>query len=104
KCSEKELSYLEPPQGKSCGEYMASFIENAGGYLQDPNSTERCGYCRYTDADQYLLTVYTKYSYIWRNVGFFCVYIIFNIIMCLVLYKIFRLTTWRMPKIFKRKS
>ena len=103
-CADKELSVLEPPQGTTCGDYMGPFIENAGGYLVDPNSTESCGYCRYTNADEYLLTLYTKYSYIWRNVGFFCVYIIFNLAMCLILYKALRLTVWKIPPIFKKKK
>lgn len=102
-CADSELSKGAPPEGQTCGEFMNAFIERAGGYLVDPDSTTQCEYCQYTNADQYLATIQTSYSNIWRNVGFFCAYIVFNLIACLLLYKAIRLTKWKLPS-FKFKK
>ncbi|EDK47410.1 conserved hypothetical protein [Lodderomyces elongisporus NRRL YB-4239] len=89
-CNNKELSFFDPPSGQTCAEFAGDFLKRAGGYLQDPNATSDCGYCSYTNADEYLLTIGAKFSYRWRNVGFFFAYIFFNIIFCMVLYYLFR--------------
>lgn len=102
-CADSELSRGAPPDGQTCGEFLKDFIERSGGYLVDPSSTTQCEYCQYSDADQYLATIQTSYSNIWRNVGFFCAYIVFNIFACLFLYKIVRLTKWKLPS-FKFKK
>lgn len=104
-CNSKELSYLDPPSGQTCGEYLQDFVSFAGGYVANPGATTDCGYCPYSNADSYLLTLGIKYSYIWRNVGFFCVYIIFNLVAGLALYKIFRLLNISFSGLLKfRKS
>ncbi|CAI5760584.1 unnamed protein product [Candida verbasci] len=89
-CSDKELAYFNPPNGETCEEFANAFVQRAGGYLNNPNATSNCGYCSYSNADEYLLTIGAKFSLRWRNVGFFFVYIFFNIGFCLVLYYILR--------------
>ncbi|QBM88980.1 ATP-binding cassette, subfamily G (WHITE), member 2, SNQ2 [Metschnikowia aff. pulcherrima] len=93
-CSEKEFSVFDPPSGQTCGEYMRDFLTTAPGYLRDDNATSNCGYCAFSNADQYLATVGIKYSYVWRNIGFFCAYTVFNLCACLLLYKFVRLTKY----------
>lgn len=90
RCNAKELSYFNPPSGQTCKEFASAFISRNGGYLVDEGATSNCGYCNFSNADQYLLTIGAKFSYRWRNIGFFCVYIIFNISVCLVLYYFLR--------------
>ncbi|KAF3992516.1 hypothetical protein FT663_01381 [Candidozyma haemuli var. vulneris] len=102
-CKDQEFAYTPSPNGEACGDYMSSFLERAGGYLQDPTNTTVCAYCQYSNADQYLETIQTSYDNIWRNVGFYCAYIIFNLCVCLILYKAIRLTRWKLPS-FKRKK
>lgn len=94
-CSAKEFSFFDPPSGQTCGEYMKDFIAKTHGYLQDPQATTNCGYCLYTVADQYLLTVGIKYKYVWRNVGFFCAYVVFNMVACMILYRFIRLSNFK---------
>lgn len=101
-CAQNELAFFTPPLGQTCGEYMKDFVKAAGGYLEDPNNTQKCGYCQFSVADQYLLTINIKYKYVWRNIGFFCAYIIFNVAACLALYKLVRLTVWKKPNLFKK--
>ncbi|EDK46748.1 conserved hypothetical protein [Lodderomyces elongisporus NRRL YB-4239] len=90
RCSDKELAFFDPPSGQTCAEFAGDFLKRAGGYLQDPNATSNCGYCQFNNADQYLSTIGVKFSYRWRNVGFFFTYIFFNIIICMALYYLFR--------------
>lgn len=98
-CSDKEMAYVSPPEGQTCAQFLGDFIQSAGGYLEEPNSTTQCAYCKYTNANEYLLTIQTKYSNIWRNVGFYCAYIVFNICFCLFMYKVIRLSSWKLPTI-----
>lgn len=90
-CATDELAYLDPPSGETCGEYMAKYLETANGYITNPSATSNCGYCQYSSADQYMLTIGIKYSYVWRNVGFYCAYILFNMAAAFALYKAIRL-------------
>ncbi|EGW30589.1 ATP dependent transporter multidrug resistance [Spathaspora passalidarum NRRL Y-27907] len=89
-CSDQELSFFNPPAGETCGQFAGPFVQAHGGYLVDENATNQCGYCSLSNADQYLWTIRAKYSYRWRNVGFFVAYIIFNISACLSLYYLMR--------------
>lgn len=88
-CKAKEYSYLDPPTGKTCGEYMEPFLKLASGYVKNPDATEKCAYCTYRVGDEYLKRIGSSYSYMWRNFGFFWVYIIFNLAAMVVLYYLF---------------
>ncbi|KAM9894372.1 hypothetical protein OXX79_008753, partial [Metschnikowia pulcherrima] len=94
KCSESEFAVFDPPSGQTCGQYMKNFLANAPGYLRDSDATSNCGYCEFSTANQYLATVGIKYSYVWRNIGFFCAFVVFNLCACLLLYKYIRLTKY----------
>ncbi|KAK6197339.1 ABC-2 type transporter-domain-containing protein [Scheffersomyces amazonensis] len=59
-CSEVELAFFNPPSGQTCGEYMSKFLETRTGYLTDPEATTQCGYCQFSNADEYLLTIGAK--------------------------------------------
>ncbi|KAH3663725.1 hypothetical protein OGAPHI_005127 [Ogataea philodendri] len=80
-CSAQELNYLNPPQGETCGSYLAEYFENYSGYVQNPDATSNCGVCLYRVGDEWLKTVGMSYSHRWRNIGFFCVYIITNTVV-----------------------
>lgn len=103
-CSSKEFSVFDPPSGQTCGEYMKDFLSTATGYLRDENATSNCGYCAFSNADQYLLTVGIKYSYVWRNIGFLCAFTVFNLCACLLLYKFVRLTKYNISFSFLKKK
>lgn len=89
-CTSKELNIFQPPSGLTCQEFAGRFVENKGGYLENPSATSNCGYCRYSVGDEYLATVGIKYSYRWRNLGFLFAYCVFNIFAMLYLYYLFR--------------
>ncbi|RCK66698.1 Protein SNQ2 [Candida viswanathii] len=90
RCTESELARFNPPSGQTCGQYAAEFLSRKPGYIVDNNATSNCAYCLYSNADEYLWSVLIKYSYRWRNVGFFFAYILFNVGICLFLYYFIR--------------
>ncbi|AOA62653.1 ATP-binding cassette (ABC) transporter [Komagataella phaffii CBS 7435] len=89
-CAANEMTYIQPPSEQSCGEYLTPFIEEHTGYVANPGAFEDCGFCKFAVGDQYLSTVGIKYSYGWRNVGFYWVYIVFNLSAMLFLYYMFK--------------
>ncbi|KAH6984470.1 ATP-binding cassette transporter [Ilyonectria sp. MPI-CAGE-AT-0026] len=96
-CASNEYTTLIPPDGQTCREYMAEYVNTAGGYLRDPGSTTFCEYCSIKETNVFLQGVSSSYDTRWRNFGLMCVYIVFNIAAAVGLY-------WlaRMPKGKKR--
>lgn len=92
-CASNEFTTLIPPDGQTCREYMAEYVNTAGGYLRDPGSTTFCEYCSIKETNVFLQGVSSSYDTRWRNFGLMCVYIVFNIAAAVGLY-------WlaRMPK------
>ncbi|CAH00315.1 ATP-binding cassette transporter SNQ2 [Kluyveromyces lactis] len=88
-CTDKELSYFNPPPGSTCGSYMTDYFTEGFGYIKNPEATSNCAYCRYKIGDQYLSYISAKYADLWRNFGFLWVYICFNLIAMVSLYYIF---------------
>ena len=89
-CSKQEYNYLQPPSGSTCGDYLANYFETNNGYVNNPNATSDCAVCLYRVGDEYLKSVGMSYSHRWRNVGFYCVYIGFNVCAMAGLYYILR--------------
>jgi ATP-binding cassette subfamily G (WHITE) protein 2 (SNQ2) len=54
RCDSAEKSLFEPPNGSTCAQYAASFLETATGYLMNPDSSSKCEYCRYRDGQSYV--------------------------------------------------
>ncbi|KAH7417874.1 AtrD, ABC-transporter [Cadophora sp. MPI-SDFR-AT-0126] len=98
-CSDIEYLYVEPAEGSNCGEYFASFIETAGGYLTNANATTRCEFCTVADTNTLLRSLSIEYDTRWRNFSLLWVYIVFNVAMALALYY------WlRVPKSSKKEK
>lgn len=88
-CKEIELNYFDPPQGKTCGEYMSNFLKNAPGYISNPNATTNCAYCQVSVGDEYMTQRGVYYGNLWRNFGFYWAYIVFNMFAMVGIYYIF---------------
>ncbi|KAL7785856.1 ABC-2 type transporter domain-containing protein [Trichoderma ceciliae] len=93
-CSDSEISIFNPPSGQTCGEYLASFLQQASGQLQNPSATDQCHYCTLSNADQFLAGSEIFWSQRWRNYGIVWLYIIFNIFTAVTLYYLFRVKKW----------
>lgn len=89
-CYPQELIKITPPTGQTCGEYMAPYIEMAGGYLVDPESMSGCEYCSASTTDDLLKQFGLSYGTRWRDFGLLWAYVIFNIVVAVGLYWLVR--------------
>ncbi|KAJ4991976.1 ABC transporter cdr4 [Stagonosporopsis vannaccii] len=98
-CAANEFVNFQAPNGSTCGDYMADYMEMAGGYLQDREATGECSFCAIESTDVFLAQLSSNYDDAWRNFGILWVYVIFNIFAALALYWLIR-----MPKNKKEKA
>jgi len=90
-CETVELVHFEPtPNGTTCGDYMADYINLAGGYLTNPKATADCAFCAISDTNTFLTSVVSLYSERWRNFGIMWAYIVFNIFAAVFIYWLVR--------------
>ena len=89
-CSKQEFLHFEPPAETTCGDYLETFIQIAGGYVEDPLETLACAFCPIADADKFLTGLSTSRDDEWMNFGLMWVYIVFNIFGAVFLYWAFR--------------
>lgn len=89
-CSSIELAVFNPPSGQTCGEYMSNYISANGGAVYNPNATSACEFCSVTNTDTFLKSLFINYSDRWRNFGLMWVYIVTNIVGCILLYWLVR--------------
>jgi ABC-type multidrug transport system permease subunit len=85
-CISTEIVRVPGRKGLNCSSFLAAFVEQAGGYLINPESRGECQYCPMATTDQYLLQFSMKYDERWRNFGIGWAYIIFNIAATCGLY------------------
>jgi ATP-binding cassette, subfamily G (WHITE), member 2, PDR len=91
-CAEAELAVFQPPDGRTCGEYMARAFEmGVGGALLNPEAMRGCRYCPLREANQALGGLGIEYSDRWRNWGLGLVYVVFNIACVFGFYYLLRL-------------
>ncbi|KAJ6624079.1 ABC-2 type transporter-domain-containing protein [Mycena sp. CBHHK59/15] len=84
----------EPPSGQTCGQYLATYIANAGGYLTNPDASSACEFCSTATTDQFLGASFNIfYSHHWRDAGLMFAYIGFNILGLYALTYFFRIRT-----------
>ncbi len=89
-CAADEVSIFNPPNGQTCQQYLAPYIKEAMGTLQNPSATQNCRYCSLSNANQFLASVNIYTSQRWRDFGLVWVYVFFNIGMVIFLYWFFR--------------
>lgn len=93
-CAQRELAVFDPPSGQTCQEYLAPFLEQSPGTLQDPSATSNCEFCPLSVADQYLAGPRIYWTDRWRNYGIVWAFIAFNIFMAVATYYLFRVKKW----------
>jgi ABC-type multidrug transport system permease subunit len=89
-CNEIELVPVQPANGQNCADYLAAYMQVAGGEVYNPNATENCQFCPMASSDAFLASVGSDYGDRWRNFGLMWVYIIFNVAAALALYWLLR--------------
>lgn len=85
-CSDKELLRFEPEGGQTCGEYMQSYIQNAGGYLISNDTTGSCEYCTISSTNVFLESVSVDKTKRSRDIGIFFCFIVINMIGTVFFY------------------
>ncbi|KAF5025555.1 hypothetical protein F66182_2363 [Fusarium sp. NRRL 66182] len=90
-CAANEYVSFAPPNGSTCGEYLAAYVDDAGGYVLDNSSTTECLFCPIADTNVYLASLSSDYSNRWRDFGIGMVFIIVNIFSALALYWLVRM-------------
>ena len=104
-CASDELSRFDPPSGQTCGAYLADFLATEpGGTLINPTATTQCEYCPLSNSDQFLASVAMSWDTRWRNYGIGFSYIVFNIVMAVVFYYVFRVKKWSAASVKKGPS
>ncbi|KAH0496084.1 hypothetical protein TgHK011_003466 [Trichoderma gracile] len=86
RCKSSEFARFSAPPGQTCESYTASYINQAGGFVQTA-SDGLCEFCQYATGDQFGTGFSVEYSHIWRDFGIFCGFILFN-------YGVVYLSTW----------
>ena len=89
-CSATETNIFQPPVGQTCSEYLAPYLQQASGKLQNPSARSDCSYCSLSNGDQFLAGVGISWDHRWRDFGLLWAYIGFNIFGAVVLYYLFR--------------
>ncbi|OWB69880.1 hypothetical protein B5S30_g5316 [[Candida] boidinii] len=104
KCAFSEYSIMDAPEGQTCGDFLAEYIDNKGGYVNNPNDTTDCKYCPYTMQSQVVERYDIKWSYRWRNFGIAWIYIVFNFGAMLAGYYIMRVKVWSFKAVIDIKN
>jgi ATP-binding cassette subfamily G (WHITE) protein 2 (PDR) len=97
-CSAEELLHISPPAFSDCSAYLASYIEERGGYLLPSTNSTDCIFCRASDTNVFLRGVSAIYSDRWRNFGICWVYIVFNIAAAIGFYWLARVPKGKTEK------
>ncbi|KAI2466733.1 ABC-2 type transporter-domain-containing protein [Annulohypoxylon bovei var. microspora] len=89
-CDDIELLSFQPPQGQTCGDYMAPYNSVAFGAVYNPDATSNCQFCSLSNTNVFLATVDSYYGDRWRNLGLIWAYVVFNVGATLLLYWVAR--------------
>lgn len=98
-CAKEELLNIRPTGNLTCGEYMKDYMLRAGGYLLDESATGNCKYCTMASTNAFLQSIDAKYKLRWRDIGIFIGFLVFNVVMTVIFYWVFRV-----PKHSRMKS
>lgn len=101
-CAQNEYVNFQPAGGATCEAYLQPYIQAAGGYLNNPQSTTDCEYCAIESTDVFLNSINASYSNVGRNAGICVAFIFINIIGACGLYWLARVP--KKPKQPKEKK
>ncbi|KAF2645644.1 ABC drug exporter AtrF [Massarina eburnea CBS 473.64] len=77
-CQSTETAQFNVPSGQTCASYASSFLSQAPGYLLNPEATQGCMYCPFSNGDEFLSTLNINASNKWRDFGIFLAFCISN--------------------------
>lgn len=83
-CTDREYNLIVPPTGQTCEAYLAPFIAEVGGYVNNPTATDSCQYCQYRTGSEFYGPLNLEYGNKWRDLGILIAFTIFNAIVTLI--------------------
>ncbi|KAK4987561.1 ATP-binding cassette transporter snq2 [Elasticomyces elasticus] len=76
-CGVNEFARFLPPPGQSCQSYVAPYIAQAGGYVQN-GTGGLCELCQYANGNEYSSRLSIYYKNDWRDFGISLLFVAFN--------------------------
>lgn len=67
RCQPDEFAIFNPPTGQNCSAWAQPFVNNFGGYIDNPLDTVACRYCQYAVGDQFFVPLNISFSHRWRD-------------------------------------
>lgn len=95
-CADDEFAIFNPPDGLNCGDYLADYKAGAGvgSNLINPDATEACRVCQYSDGGDYLRGMnLLEYEYGWRDAGIVVLFVFSSYALVYMLMKLRTKTT-----------
>ncbi|KAJ5502138.1 CDR ABC transporter [Penicillium fimorum] len=90
-CNEDEFAFFEPLNGTTCVEYLSDYMSGVGRSINliNPNATEACKVCQYTDGSDFLKNLNIKnYTTGWRDIGISVIFAISGYALVFALMKL----------------
>jgi ATP-binding cassette subfamily G (WHITE) protein 2 (PDR) len=102
-CATAELVTITPFANQTCAQYMAPYMQLAGGMLLNPDAAADCLYCSIAQTDAFLASIGSEFSQRWRNFGIMWAYVLFNAAAAVALYWLARVPKgWSIGGLFRK--
>ncbi|KAI0911770.1 ABC transporter PeaB1 [Ustulina deusta] len=95
-CDAAETSTFQPPANTTCQDYAAGFLNNAIGYLLNPDALSSCVYCPYKDGQSYYTRWGYDFAHRYRNIGVVIGFIAFNYTTVFALTYLLKVKKWKL--------
>ncbi|RSL53451.1 hypothetical protein CEP53_007758 [Fusarium sp. AF-6] len=90
-CSDDEFAVFSPPDGSTCGEYLALYLTMGGvaENLTNPDDMAACLVCPYRNSNDYFSALNLKeYHYGWRDAGIVALFVLSSYCLVFLLMKL----------------
>lgn len=92
-CDVEELVTVNAPSGATCEQYLRPYLDQAGGYLVNPEASQGCQFCALDNTNVFLDNFQIRYENRWRNFGLIWVFIIVNVFAAVGFYWLARVVS-----------
>ena len=99
-CSASEILSIVPPNGTTCGQYLAEYLSNSMANLLNSQATDICQVCPYSNTETILDTLGIEYGNRWRSFGITLVYSFVNVLLMFGFYWLCRVP--KSPKVARK--
>ncbi|KAK8079218.1 hypothetical protein PG994_003025 [Apiospora phragmitis] len=96
-CTAAEILHMQAPANQTCGDFLGPFVARSGGTIiiadDGPGAGSvggLCSYCPVATTDAYLSNFEIFYTDAWRNFYLLWSYILANVVLTFVFYRLFR--------------